>query len=221
MKFPQASDGIKNIYLGVLFYLIAAGIGALASLLSLIFGDEGGVLAVLFVIMSVSVILLLIANFVFQLIGTFKNKDVDINFLYAFICLIVTLAVSILNLIVSSSVANAVFSVVGTAASVLTVYFVLTALINLFNADSVEGYAEEAIKTRLIVMICLIVAGVLSVAQVFMRTAELRVVHNILYLIESLATLAGIIIYFLFLKKVNDNLVEAQTVKEEKEEVAE
>ena len=177
------------------------GVGALASLISLIFGDSEGFVAVVAVILSILVILAIIASYVFQLIGTFKNKDIDQNFLYAFICLIVCVVMAVLNFIVSNRILSSINSLLGTAASILAVYFVLTGCCNLIKEFNNEELTSKILKARLLIMILLGVAGVISFVSIIMRGGE-RTVMGILSIIEALVTLAAYVIYFIYLKRL-------------------
>ena len=191
----NAMDGLKKIYLGILFQLIAIAVGVVATLISMIFGDESGFVAIISVIFSVAVILLIIANYVFQLLGTFKNKDID------FICLIVCVVVAILNFIISNTVISSINSILATAAAVLAVYFILTGVLNLVKELGNSELEENTKKTRLIIMILLIVAGVISFVSIVMRGGE-RLVMGIMSTAEMVVTLVAYIMYFLFMKKI-------------------
>ena len=199
--FKNSINGLKKIYIGILLQLVVMGIGALASLISLIFGDSEGFGAVVMVIMTVLMLLAMIASYVFQLIGTFKNKEIDQNFLYAFICLIVCVVMAVLNFIVSNRILSSINSLLGTAASILTVYFVLTGCVNLIKEFNNEELTSKTLKARLIIMILLGVAGVISFVSIIMRGGE-RTVMGILSIIEALVTLAAYVIYFLYLKRL-------------------
>ena len=199
--FKNSINGLKKIYIGILLQLVVMGIGALASLISLIFGDSEGFVAVVAVILSVLVIIAIIASYVFQLIGTFKNKDIDQNFLYAFICLIVCVVMAVLNFIVSNRILSSINSLLGTAASILAVYFVLTGCCNLIKEFNNEELTSKTLKVRLFIMILLGVAGVISFVSIIMRGGE-RTVMGILSIIEALVTLAAYVIYFLYLKRL-------------------
>ena len=199
--FKKSINGLKKIYIGILLQLVVMGIGALASLISLIFGDSEGFVAVFAVILSILVILAIIASYVFQLIGTFKNKDIDQNFLYAFICLIVCVVMAVLNFIVSNRILSSINSLLGTAASILAVYFVLTGCVNLIKEFNNEELTSKTLKARLFIMILLGVAGVISFVSIIMRGGE-RTVMGILSIIEALVTLAAYVIYFLYLKRL-------------------
>ena len=199
--FKNSINGLKKIYIGILLQLVVMGIGALASLISLIFGDSEGFGAVVAVILSILVILAIIASYVFQLIGTFKNKDIDQNFLYAFICLIVCVVMAVLNFIVSNRILSSINSLLGTAASILAVYFVLTGCCNLIKEFNNEELTSKTLKARLFIMILLGVAGVISFVSIIMRGGE-RTVMGILSIIEALVTLAAYVIYFIYLKRL-------------------
>ena len=199
--FKKSINGLKKIYIGILLQLVVMGIGALASLISLIFGDSEGFVAVVAVILSILVILAIIASYVFQLIGTFKNKDIDQNFLYAFICLLVCVVMAVLNFIVSNRILSSINSLLGTAASILAVYFVLTGCVNLIKEFNNEELTSKTLKARLFIMILLGVAGVISFVSIIMRGGE-RTVMGILSIIEALVTLAAYVIYFLYLKRL-------------------
>ena len=199
--FKKSINGLKKIYIGILLQLVVMGIGALASLISLIFGDSEGFVAVVAVILSILVILAIIASYVFQLIGTFQNKDIDQNFLYAFICLIVCVVMAVLNFIVSNRILSSINSLLGTAASILAVYFVLTGCVNLIKEFNNEELTSKTLKARLIIMILLGVAGVISFVSIIMRGGE-RTVMGILSIIEALVTLAAYVIYFIYLKRL-------------------
>ena len=199
--FKNSINGLKKIYIGILLQLVVMGIGALASLISLIFGDSEGFVAVVAVILSILVILAIIASYVFQLIGTFQNKDIDQNFLYAFICLIVCVVMAVLNFIVSNRILSSINSLLGTAASILAVYFVLTGCVNLIKEFNNEELTSKTLKARLIIMILLGVAGVISFVSIIMRGGE-RTVMGILSIIEALVTLAAYVIYFIYLKRL-------------------
>ncbi|MBO4667499.1 MAG: hypothetical protein J5666_05185 [Bacilli bacterium] len=199
--FKNSINGLKKIYIGILLQLVVMGIGALASLISLIFGDSEGFGAVVMVIMTVLMLLAMIASYVFQLIGTFKNKEIDQNFLYAFICLIVCVVMAVLNFIVSNRILSSINSLLGTAASILAVYFVLTGCVNLIKEFNNEELTSKTLKARLIIMILLGVAGVISFVSIIMRGGE-RTVMGILSIIEALVTLAAYVIYFLYLKRL-------------------
>ena len=194
-------NGLKKIYIGILLQLVVMGIGALASLISLIFGDSEGFGAVVMVIMTVLMLLAMIASYVFQLIGTFKNKEIDQNFLYAFICLLVCVVMAVLNFIVSNRILSSINSLLGTAASILAVYFVLTGCCNLIKEFNNEELTSKTLKARLFIMILLGVAGVISFVSIIMRGGE-RTVMGILSIIEALVTLAAYVIYFLYLKRL-------------------
>ena len=199
--FKNSINGLKKIYIGIWLQLVVMGVGALASLISLIFGDSEGFVAVVAVILSILVILAIIASYVFQLIGTFKNKDIDQNFLYAFICLIVCVVMAVLNFIVSNRILSSINSLLGTAASILAVYFVLTGCCNLIKEFNNEELTSKILKARLLIMILLGVAGVISFVSIIMRGGE-RTVMGILSIIEALVTLAAYVIYFIYLKRL-------------------
>ena len=219
----KLKDGIQKIFYAEIINLCVLCFGFITSFIYLIGGGTEGVeesgLKVPLMILAILFVIALLVGFVLFVWGIVKIKDESKLFNYAFICLIVDLAVSLLAYVFDGRIMTTICNLVASVAAFLTVYFFLNGLVELFKSRGNDDLALKGAKLVLIYVILYAVGTLVNAVSGFLPY-EAETVSSALDLVGSACEGAALVLIILYLKKVIpalDSLVD-EKVEEPKEE---
>ncbi len=224
MKHVNISEGVKKLFyceaisLGVLF------ISLITSILYLALGGyeavEESELKIPVMIIGVLVLVASLVAFVFYLLGLNQAQKEDETFKKAFYCVIANIVLTLISFFIGDRIVSGIFSLIENVLSILAFYFVITALIKIFENNN-EDLVIKGKKLLLFYIIVFVAGALLRVISGFLPESA-GVVVDALDAIGFLVEILGSILYCMYLYKSSTALLqvpEEEKVKEESIEI--
>lgn len=216
MRFPNAHEGVKKIFIAEVIGLIAAALLLISAIVSVFMvgtaknlSDVGGSVIVTLLTVLSSVILAIVA-FIFRILGiSSAMKDETVKFKYAFYCVFVSLGAAILQAIISffnSKVAE-VFEVIAAVAGLLVTLYIILGIVELAKTLG-NGAMEKKGKTLYYIIFgfyCVeIIFDILLV--IFKKDIDTLIMASIFSLVKLLFSVVKYVLYLIYLKEAEKML---------------
>ena len=223
MKNVNISEGVKKLFyseaisLGVLFLslitsILYLGLGGYEAV------EESG-LKVLVMIFGILVLIASIVAFVFYLLGLNQAQKEDETFKKAFYCVIGNIVLTFISFFVGNRIVSGIFSLIENILSILAFYFVITALIELFENKN-EDLVNKGKKLLLFYIIVFVAGALLRVISGFLPESA-GVIVDALDAIGFLVEILGSILYCMYLYKSSTALLQLPVEEKVSEEQVE
>lgn len=201
MTFPNALTGVNKIYKAE----VLAIVGAILSLLAILFGLIGGFAAVLAVIFIIAAVVLLIIAFFKNISGVKSAAKDDGAFQKALIMLIVGIATSLLSSAFSGNqILAGICSFLSKAADAMSSYFICTGIINLADRLDDAAVSEKGKKTRSFVLVIFMASALLSlISSFFGNSGSVSTAFNVISIISLVISIVAYVMYLGVLKSAS------------------
>ena len=219
MRFPLSSDGAKKLFLASILIVVSGALAIIVGLIGIAVKEsENEVLGGFVGFLGILVLLLTLAGFILEIVGTNKGKTEEKNFQYALYGIIACIVFAILNMFIDNTVVSVIISVLGTVANVLVYFFIFAAFISLFTQAGDTAMVDKAKLTRIIVIAAIVLADILSIVTRFMHDVSLQTAVSVIDTIGSIISIAGFVFMMLYYKKASEVLPTIKAATELAEE---
>lgn len=216
MMFPNAHEGVKKIYKSQILSLISSALFALTCILALIAivalskKNEGLVAGtgVGMLLCGIAAAVIGVIALVFYIMGINRAKLDESSFTKALICVLVSLACSILSgFFTKNAVVVNLISIVNSAASVLATVFIIfgiQALAKKLQRPDIDDLGKKLLYIIIAVNVLSIIINIL--ATIFDGNPAMAVVGRVLSMISSVLSIVSTVVYLVFLSKATKML---------------
>ena len=203
----RLSDGVKKIYLAQLMSIVLMAVTIFMALISIMAlkAESNGLLA-LAGVLAIVILVLAIVIIVFEMLGCYRAGSSENAFMIAFYILVFTLAVSLVGGFVSNTVVSVIISILGDACNILTTFFILTGLCNIFAARGNTEMTTKGKNLIILEIVLYVVALILNVVDRFLNNESTQMVAYIVSILAAVASLVAYILLFIYLKKSSELL---------------
>jgi len=224
MRFPEASSGIKKVYLAEIFALIAvfctllAAAGALTAIGTAAvdaadaetLGSSDVALAVGAGAVMLIAGVLGILSIIFNLIGLRAASHDDKFFKWAFIAAIVSLALAVIGgMSPSDSIEYMVFDIANDVATALITVFVINGVVSLAGQLGNQDMAESGSRLlRLIIAMYVLIIAASVISYILTSVSSNNMITAIFAFIPAVLSAILFIVYLIYLNKAKAMLAQ-------------
>ncbi len=211
MTFPNASKGVKRIFLAAILMLIADAVSVIAAILGAagLKSESSGLILGAGALLIALAILTIIA-FIINITGVNLASKDEGAFKYALIALIVGIAANIvISAFSSDSFLSNLGNTISTATEFLSCYFIITGVVNLADRLGDAAVSAKGRKIRMIILCVYGCSAVLSLlAAIFSMSGTLMTIVGIVGIAAGVVSIIATFMYLSLLSKAKKMLAE-------------